>query len=320
MALLGVALAGRAVAGSAPAGDPVAVVASVKGRVDVAPSHGGVTRATFGRPLERGDKVTVGAGGAATLFFADGTMVTLSERGSLTIGSRPAAAPVPSALPSEVFEHVSRFATAGSRQTGLVTMADMRGTVEDGAPLLLEPRNSSLLEDAPALRWRTVPGATHYRVHLAAVSGAELWTRDVPAATGGEQSLDYPADAQRLAAGVDYEWEVEVLDDRGAMRREGTVVRVLSREACASVRANLAHIADDAGGAQAAATHFLSGSYLSGLGVYGEATSQFESLAVVAPESPVPHEALGQLYLNVGLSDRAAAEFQQALALQRGSR
>jgi hypothetical protein len=316
IAVPGVVSAGSA--SPATTTDPVAVVASAKGRVDVASARGGAAvPVAFGRPLERGDKVTVGPGGAATLFFSDGNVIALAERSSITIGGRLAAAQHGSALPGDVFTHVSHFATAGSRQTGLVAMAEMRSDVDAGAPLLLAPRNTSLLDDAPTLRWRAVSGATRYRVHIGPSGGAELWTREVPAGADAEPSLAYPADAARLSAGVDYQWEVEALDDKGTLRREGTTVRVLPGEARASVRGNLARIGESAGGDQSAASHFLAGSYLSGLGLFEDAARQFQDLARLAPESPGPHEALGNLYLNIGLSDRAAAEFQQALALQR---
>jgi len=308
-----------ALASQAPPGDPVAVVAAVKGRVEVTAARGGAVAAAFGQALERGDRVTVGKGSAATLIFGDGNVVTLAERASLTIGGHvPAPARAP-ALPGEVFANVSQFATAGSRQTGLVTMADMRSDADAGGSLLLSPRNTTVLDDAPVLRWRAVPGATRYRVRLSSAAGEVAWVREVPAADA-EPSLDFPAGAGRLAAGVDHEWEVEALDGETTLRRESAVVRVLPGEARASVRANLARIAESAGGDATAAARFLAGSYLSGLGLYDDAARQFEALAGLAPGSPEPHEALGNLYLKVGASDRAAVEFQRALALHREAR
>lgn len=313
-------VAGASAASAAPGADPVAVVAAVKGRVEVTPARGGAVPAAFGRALERGDKVSVGRGGSATLLFGDGNVVTLAERASMTIGGHAATPSRAAALPGEVFASASQFATAGSRQTGLVTMADMRSDAGAGAPLLLAPRNTSLLDDAPALRWRAVQGATRYRVRLGPAGGAESWTREVPASAHAEHALDFPAEAARLEAGVDYEWEVEALDGKGTLRRESAVVKVLAAGARADVRANLARIAESAGGEEAPAARFLAGSYLSGLGLYDESARQFEALAELAPDAPEPHEALGNLYLKVGASDRAAAEFRRALALHREER
>lgn len=301
--------------------DPVAVVASVKGRVEVTRAHGGpAVPAAFGRALERGDKVAVGKGGVATLFFGDGNVITLAERSSLTIGGRAGAAPRAEALPEEVFTNVSRFVTAGSRQTGLVSIADMRAGTDASAPLLLAPRNTAILEDSPTLRWRSVPGANRYRVRVVRAAGGEAWVREVPAAGGAEDSLAYPAEAAPLQAGEDYTWEVVASDEKGTLRRESAGLKVLGGDTGASVRANLTRITASAGGDGAPAARFLAASYLSSLGLYEDAAREFRVLAVLAPESPEPHEALGHLYLSVGIPDWAAAEFQRALALQRKAR
>jgi Flp pilus assembly protein TadD len=44
---------------------------------------------------------------------------------------------------------------------------------------------------------------------------------------------------------------------------------------------------------------------------------QFTELSRLSPDSPAPHEALGNVYRTVGLMDLAAAEFQKALELTR---
>jgi hypothetical protein len=302
--------------------DPVAVIASVKGRVEVTASRrAGASRAVFGRALERGDKVVVGGGGSATLFFNDGNVIELGERSSITIGGRLANDPRAAALPGEIYAQVSRYVTAGSRETGLVAMAQMRSGSDESAPLLLAPRRTTILTDAPELAWRTVTGADRYRVRVLAPGGDELWSRDVAARDAvADHSLVYPSDAPKLVPDADHQWEVQAFDAKGMLRRESTVVRVLSPSILTQVRSNLAKIADGVGGDDSPAARFLAGSYLSGLGLYQGAAEQFRALSALAPESPGPHEALGNVYLNVGLVDLAASEFQQALALQRDSR
>lgn len=314
-ALLAMVLASTAFAG------PVAVVASVKGRVVVNGARvRGEVPAVFGRALEQGDKVSVGPGGKATLFFDDGNIVELSERSSITIGGRLAGGPRGAALPGDVYAQVSRFATTGSRQTGLVAMAEMRAAPAESAPLLLSPRRTSLLAGDPSLSWRAVAGAKRYRVSISTGAG-ELWSREVPAIEGrAEVTLSYPADAATLGPGTDATWEVEALDDAGTLRREGTTVRVLAADQRREAVENLARIDDGAGGADAPAARFLAGSYLASLGLHQAAAEQFRALCGLAPESADPHEALGIAYLEMGLADLAAAEFQRALALQRASR
>lgn len=301
---------------------PVAVIASFKGKVEVtAAAAKAPLRAAFGRALEKGDKVVVGPGGAATLFFENGNVIELGEKSSVTVGGKVDNHPKGTGLPGEVYANVSKFATAGSRQTGLVAMAEMRSGPEDGRPLLLAPRNSSVLTDAPAFSWRSVPGATRYRIKVSSAESGELWTREIPAGKPGEDlSLPYPSDATRVTADSDLLWEVDALDDTKSLRRETTTAHVLAAAARNDVRANLERIRASAGGGETAAACFLSGSYLSGVGLQHEAAQQFQTLARLTPESPAAHEALGNVYSSIGLMDLAAAEFQQALTLERDSR
>jgi hypothetical protein len=295
--------------------DPVAVIAAVKGRVDVTSARGGPAQhATFGRPLERGDRLSVAAGGAATLFFNDGNVIELAEKSTLTVSGRvagkPAAGPA-AGLPGEVYASVSKFVAGGSRETGLVAGSPLRGGAEAGAPMLIAPRNTAVLAAKPTFAWRAVEGATRYRVTVSSAEGGELWTREVSGL-----SIEWPADAAAIAAG-DHLWEVEALSDRGSLRKESSAFQALGAAAAASIRGNLDRIRETAGGADSPAARYLAGSYLSGLGLYQDATEQFGALCRLTPTSPAPHEALGTVYRKVGLMDLAAAEFQEALALTR---
>jgi hypothetical protein len=293
---------------------PVAVLAAVQGKVEVVPAKGGTPqRASFGRGLAAGDKVTVGAGSTATLFFSDGNVIELAEKSSVTVGGRAdqRAKMGPGAgLPGEVYANVSKFVTGGSRQSGLMATSALRGS--ERAPLLLSPRKTEVLETQPAFTWRAVEGATRYRLKLSGESG-ELWSREV---TGTR--LDYPADATPLAAGADYLWEIEALSDRGSLgEREDSYFRVVASDEAKRVRDDLERIATSAGGDASAAAQFLSGSYLFGRGLYRDAAAHFEKLSHISPESPAPHEALGNVYQAVGLTDQAAAAYKKALDLAR---
>jgi hypothetical protein len=299
-----------ALAATGAAADPYAILASVKGHVDVAGKNGSPQHATFGRPLERGDRVIVAPGGAATVYLSDGNVIELAEKSTVTIGGTVTTKSASGATaPGAVYSQVSKFVTAGSRATGLVAMSTMRGG-EDASPLIEEPRKSDVTSDRPAFRWRAVAGASRYRVTVSGDAG-DLWTREVTATT-----LDFPADAAALKRDGDYLWKVEALGDQGALRDESSVFHVIAADAASSIDADLKHIAESAG-ANTAATRYLAGSYLSGRGLYGDAVREFNELSRLSPESPAPHEALGNVYRAVGLMDLAATEYQKALELTR---
>src|SRR2546426_3520692 len=131
------------IAAALPAlGAPLAVLAAVKGRVQVVRGSNPAQPAGFGVALEQGDQVVVPAGGAATVFFNDGNVIELSEKSRITVGGKVPAKPrvgPGSDLSGEVYSNVSRFVTGGSAQTRLVAMATGRGS-DTSAPIPLAPR------------------------------------------------------------------------------------------------------------------------------------------------------------------------------------
>jgi hypothetical protein len=301
--------------------DPVAVIAAVKGRVEVTPTGTREPlRATFGRALEPGDKVTVGPAGSATLFFNDGNVIELGEKSALTVSGRVVrAGGAKAGLSGEVYASVSKFVTTGNRKTGLVASSGMRSGGDTSLALILSPRQSDVLTDAPAIAWRGVHGATRYRVTVTSAAAGELWsqeTDEIPDPTD-ERRLAWPPDAPRLEPGVDCLLQIEALDDVKSLRTESTTLRLASSGTIESVHTNLEHIASSAGGRDNPAALWLSGSYLSGLNLNGEALERFLALARLNPGSSAAHEALGNVYAKVGLMDLAAAEYQQALGLAR---
>jgi len=302
-----------AVPASIARAESIAVIAQIRGKVEVTAAKGGAPqRAVLGRPLERGDQVKVASGAAATLFFNDGNILDLAQGSSVRVGGQVGKGGK-SGVSSDVFKSVSKFVAGGSRETGLIALSQLRsGPVAGDTPILIAPRRTALLADRPDFVWRAVPGASRYRVTLSTAEGGELWKRDVTGLT-----LSFPADAAALAGSIEYLWEVQALSDTKLLRNESSVFQVLPAAEAAAVRLNLGRIAESTGGAESAASRFLAGSYLSGLGLYLDAGEQFAALSKLDPTSPEPHKALGDVYSSVGLMDLAAAEFQMALSLAR---
>jgi hypothetical protein len=305
--------------------DPVAVIASVKGKVDVTPAGAKDSQhAVFGRALQNGDRVTVGPGGSASLFFGDGNMVELGEKSSMTVGGKDAggAKAKASGVGGDVYASVTKFVTSGSRATGLVASSEMRGGPDTSTPIVLAPRRATVLTASPSFRWRAVKDATRYRVTVSS-AGGELWNRewdaDKLATADGVVTTPFPNDVAPLPPDTECLWKLEALTDLAMLREESSVFRTAAKGAREAVDANLSRLATSAGGADTPAARFLAGSYLSGLGLYHDAADQFAALARLTPESPAPHEALGNVYSKVGLMDLAAAEYQQALALGRAA-
>ena len=287
--------------------DPVAIIASLKGKVTVQTAHGAEpTLATFGRALEAGDRVQIAAGAAATILFNDGNVAELGERSTLTIGGAPKGGKGGGKLPGDVFAQVAKLTTGGSRKSGLVVMAPMRSGATVAGPEPISPRQTDVLSDRPTFEWRPVEGAQHYRVSLTGDDG-ELWSREVTQTT-----LAFPADVAALAPDHEWLWEVQAFGASGALGRASAAFRVPAAAELNAVRSVLERIR---AGGESPATHYLAGSYLHARGFQQDALAEFQALARIAPSSPAPHEALGDVYRALGLMDQAAAAYDRALDL-----
>ena len=316
-ALFRIALLALTAAVPAPAttpSAPLAIVAAVKGRAEVVSPHGGSpSRVSLGRALAREDRLTVAPGGMVTIFFNDGNVIELGEKSSMTIGGRAATrsrTAASGALSPEIYSNVAKFVTVGSRHTGLVALTSLRGG-STSTPLLIEPRRTELLDGQPRFRWRPVLGAIRYRVSVSNEQG-ELWHREL-----ADTLLEYPSDVGALSPNMDYVWDVRALSEQSELRREESSVHVFAEANAASVREALQSIRESVGGSDNDASCFLAGSYLFGQGLYLDSARQFESLSRLTPDSPAPHEALGNIYRAIGLMDLAVSEYQRALALTR---
>jgi len=293
--------------------DPIALLIGLKGKVEVLPSGTKQTeRAALGRGLMKGDRVNVAPGASATLFFNDGNVIELSEKSSIAVNGRPSkkAGVSSAAISADIFKSASRPIAAGSRETGLVALAPMRGS-GDEEPIIRSPRRTDLLSDRPTLAWRAVDGATRYRITVSGDDG-ELWRRET-----NSTALPYPKEAQSLPRGVEMLWEIEALSDAGSLRQDATTIRVITTDDANHVNAQVASILETTGGDQQAASRYLAGSYLAGRGLYADAERQFQALSTMDPNAPGPHQALGGVYDAIGLKALATAEQKKAQALSR---
>ena len=287
--------------------DPLAFVAEFSGKVEVTRAASkAADPVTLGLNLRQGDKLQVGPTGSATLLFNDGNVLELPAKAALTIGAR--AGGKSDELMAGVFKSVSQGVVGGSRETGLVALAPVRGGAPAAASLILAPRQTELLEDKPSFRWRGVKGATRYRVMLSGDQG-KVWEKEVT-----DTTLAFPPDATPLGRDADYTWSVDAANDAGSLRREESGFHVKSEAEAATVRQHLERI-EMRRAADGHAGNFLAGAYLAGQGLLRDASERFETLCAGHPDEPGAHEALGRIYSAVGLTGEAAAELQKALTL-----
>ena len=156
---------------------PLAMLTGVRGPVSI--MRGGKTLpAQTGAPLQAGDVVRVGAGGAATIYFAKRAPQTLGANQQMKIAANgKASAP---SLWSSVYNGVSAgFARRGEKVGATVRNARPDFAVEQIAPL--SPVNSRVT-GRPTLFWALAdaPANGDFQVQLLNAEGEELWRIATP--------------------------------------------------------------------------------------------------------------------------------------------
>lgn len=288
--------------------EPIAILVAIKGHAEIS-SRSGRSPAIHGRALMRGDRVEVGPDGGVTLFFNDGNLIELGQKSSLVIGGHVKSKKSPAADNgvSNVFKPISKSLVGGSRESGLVVMAGMRGST--GPAIVLSPRGTQLLGDRPTFTWRAVAGAARYQVRVNGDAG-EVWQREVR-----DTLLAYPGDAPPLPRGTPLQWEVTAMSDRATLLTDEGVFSVTAADDAERIRSQLARIQEATGGPTKEACRYLSGSFLASNQLYADAIVELEALVRLTPLAPGPHQALANVYHAIGLPELADPEHDKALSL-----
>jgi tetratricopeptide (TPR) repeat protein len=179
-------------------------------------------------------------------------------------------------------------------------------------PYIISPRNTALLTDRPILRWNAVPGATRYKVR---VQDAGL-TLDWQTETSNTQ-IEYPADQPPLQPGSNYSLIVETEQGNSSDKEEGIDLSftVLDTQKAESVRTEVAKfkqlkLIQEAEG--------LALAYLyQGYDLKAEAIELLEGLVKRGSQTTAVYQILGDLYLQVGLSQQAKTSYLKALELAK---
>ena len=190
-------------------------------------------------------------------------------------------------------------------------------------PVILSPRNTSLLELAPELRWVEVSGAIEYVLSLSGMKGfeeitvdaAELNCVDHPlAAPNRICSLPWPASDWPLERGQRYFLTIAARTGVASDLRpsETSALRTLAGDAAGEVEADVAEV--DALDLDAVTQELRLASLYAEQGLYGDAIDAYERAWQVQP-APVIYIALGDVYSQVALYRWAFEAYQNALDL-----
>lgn len=249
-----------------------------------------------------GDNIRASEGASAVVLLSGG-------RGALLIesGGAPVVIPAPDFGESKVRKAQAILAASlnyfNSRARELPqTVLGTRGGLR--SPLVLAPRNGSVLADSVSLEWLGSPIA-RYTVQIAGSGGVVLERMGV---TGGR--LTNPLEVRALEAGQRYSVRVTL---EGTQRSDQAWFEVLSGEQTREVRESLATLTRELAGSVPPNTLVaLRAGFLADRGLLDEARREVLAALAKDRDEPTLYLVLGSIYTQAGLPQQADEAYQEA--------
>ena len=267
-------------------------ISEIKGDVQLKRSQwNSYQKANFGDLLNPSDQLKLSAGASATVM-CNNRSVWVVPAGKVSLVSDG----------------------CGSEQPKLTRPNSRRSpsrAPNETIPYIISPRNTALLTNRPILRWNAVPGATRYKVR---VQDAGL-TLDWQTETSNTQ-IEYPGEPP-LQPDSYYLLIVETDKGDSSEEEQGTDLSftLLDAQKAESVRTEVAQLKQQqlTQEAEELALAYLYQSY----DLKAEAIELLEGLVKRGSQTTAVYQLLGDLYLQVGLSQQAKSRYLQALELAK---
>lgn len=168
-------------------------------------------------------------------------------------------------------------------------------------PVLVSPRNTKLMSDAPTLQWMGMerqPGT----VRLYGPEGL-LWSAENISLT----QIKYPASAPRLKPDVEYSWVIEKKD----FTVEKVRFQLLPPAEVKSVQDEMAALQNAPGVPKTTQAILKAGLFYS-RALYYDAREALIEAVKADPDEPTLHFLLADVYEKTGLKDLAAEEYSES--------
>ncbi len=168
-------------------------------------------------------------------------------------------------------------------------------------PVLLAPRNTKLMTDAPTLQWMGMerqPG----NVRVYGPEGV-LWSAENISLT----QIKYPPSAPRLEPGMEYTWLIEKKDAPAEKVR----FQLLAPAEAKAVEKDLASLRSVSGVSKTTEAVLQAG-LLASRELYYDAREVLSEAVKADPDEPTLHFLLGDVYEKTGLKELASEEYSEA--------
>jgi hypothetical protein len=262
--------------------DAIALISSLTGKVEVQRAHQkGLRALNLGEQVFEDDVLYTYDNSRASLFFSDGSVITVYPRSRLVLslrGTDKKGSSMVTSLSKGVMKGIGGIFSAEKKRETLTAVPGIRKKIEEEerGVRVLYPRNSVILISKPNFRWKTRGDARMFMVSLT-LKGMEgqLWTIRTK-----EADIRYPKGQKGLKRGQTYFLKVASVDDPSLS--DEVYFRVLEDQKAEEVR---------------------------------RVTKKMEELQKLNPDDSTPKFVLITLYRGKGLYHKALGELD---ALERG--
>ena len=274
------------------------------------------TKAGWGTQLFKGDQISTESASEVNLTFINGNVVTFGPGSTMTFDGINTTTVSNSGNVKKVtagmMSNMSALTRKREARKDVGALAGLR-SVSETAVELVSPGNTVVRTDRPDFRWLPDKPYDRYVINLYNSQGL-VWSAMV-----SENSIKFPEKELNLMAGETYFWNVEGEDLIDNRKSSSFTFSVLSAEKAKEVADQELQIRyafkNDT---DSSSLHSFLGAYYMNQGLLEDAIKEFETISLMNPDAPLPHEILGSLYSDIGKKDRAIAELQKALELAKG--
>ena len=255
--------------------DAIALISSLVGKVEVQRAHQkGLRAAHLGEQLFEEDVLYTYDHSRASLFFSDGSVITVYPRSRLVLSLRKTdkkGSSLVASLSKGVMKGIGGIFSVEKKRETLTAIPGIRKKIEqeEMGVRVLHPRNSKILTSKPRLRWKTRGEGRLFMVSLTLKGmGGQLWTLNTK-----ETEIPYPMGKRGLKRGQTYFLKVQSVDDPSL--NDEVYFRVLGDQKAEEVR---------------------------------RVTKQMEELQKLNPDDSTPKFILATYYMRKGLYHKALEE------------
>jgi len=283
--------------------EAIALISSLKGKVEVQRAYEkGLQPAHLGEQLFEDDVVYTYDNSRASLFFSDGSVLTLYPKSRLALSLRKEGKKEGSSLVASlskgVMEGIGGIFSVEKKRETLTAIPGIRKKIEEEemGVRVLHPRNSMILTGRPHFRWRTGAQTRSFMVSLTlkGMTG-RLWTLNT-----NETDIPYPKEQKALERGQTYFLRVASTDDSSLA--DEVYFRVLEDQRAEEVR----HFTKQMKGLQRSnpddsTPGFILATYYKKTGLYHRALVQLDELEKENPGERFIMEEKGEIFAKIGL-------------------